>query len=145
MVMDVNGCKIVGLENNLTGDSLSYLAGPRWIPPLSGRWVPYVQVLFGGNKLTQELMFPEKKSYFEALARSLGSTPPDRSQYTQQFERNGFSAAAGFGLDFHFNRALAFRFLSLEYSRCWINDMNGFAPPNGLQFKTGLVLHVGSW
>src|SRR5579862_493704 len=51
---------MAGLEKNLTGDSLIYMAGLRWKPPLSGRLVPYVQVLFGGNKVTQELMFPQR-------------------------------------------------------------------------------------
>lgn len=35
-VVDVSGCKLLGLEQNLSGDSLSYLAGPRWTPMLSG-------------------------------------------------------------------------------------------------------------
>jgi hypothetical protein len=144
IVLDVNGCKMTGLAKNLTGDSLTYMAGPRWTPPVSGPLVPYVQVLFGGNKLTQELMFPAAEAYLDGLAKSTGSAPPDHQQYTQQFEVDGFALAAGMGLDLHFNRALAFRF-GLEYMRSWINDLNGFAAPNGPQVKAGVVLHMGTW
>ena len=65
MVVDVNGCKMTGLQKNLSGDSLSYMAGPRWTPPVTGQLVPYFQVLFGGNKLTQELVFPQQESYLD--------------------------------------------------------------------------------
>jgi hypothetical protein len=61
LVVDVGGCKFIGMETNLSGDSLSYLLGPRWTPAPGGRWSPYVQILVGGNKITHEQMLPEKK------------------------------------------------------------------------------------
>ena len=61
LVVDVGGCKFIGMETNLSGDSLSYLLGPRWTPAPAGRWSPYVQILVGGNKITHEQMLPEKK------------------------------------------------------------------------------------
>ena len=91
MVVDVNGCKMTGLEKNLSGDSLSYMVGPRWTPPVTGQLVPYFQVLFGGNKLTQELVFPQQESYLVAVSKINSSEPPDRSQYAQQFESDGFA------------------------------------------------------
>jgi len=145
MVLDVNGCKMTGLVKNLSGDSLSYMAGPRWTPPVTGQLVPYFQVLFGGNKLTQELVSPQQEAYLTGLAKSTGAEPPERSQYTQEFEHDGFAFAAGMGLDFNFNRALAFRLLAVDYTRSWANDLNGFTSPQGFQFKTGLVLHMGTW
>ncbi len=145
MVLDVNGCKMTGLEKNLSGDSLSYMAGPRWTPPVTGQLVPYFQFLLGGNKLTQELMFPQQESYLTELAKISGSDLPEHSQYTKEFEHDGFAMAAGMGLDFNFNRALAFRLLGVDYTRSWANDLNGFAAPRGFQFKTGLVLHMGNW
>lgn len=145
MVLDVNGCKMTGLAKNFSGDSLSYMAGPRWTPPLTGPLVPYVQVLFGGNKLTQERMFPQQEAYLTGLSRITGSAPPDHNQYTQQFESDAFAIAAGIGLDYNFNRALAFRLVGVDYTRSWASDLNGFTAPQGLQFKTGLVLHMGNW
>ena len=145
MVVDVNGCKMTGLAKNLSGDSLNYMAGPRWTPPVTGQLVPYFQILFGGNKLTQELVFPQQEAYFVGLAKSSGADTPPRSLYTQEFEHDGFAFAAGMGLDFNFNRALAFRLLAVDYTRSWANDLNGFTSPQGFQFKTGLVLHMGTW
>jgi len=144
MVLDVNGCKMTGLETNLTGDSFSYMAGPRWTPAGSSRFVPYFQVLIGGNKLTQERMFPEKEAALSLLAESTGAPPPAHEMYTQQYERDGFAVAAGTGLDLHFNRALGFRLIAVEYTHSWINDLNGFAP-RGFQVKTGMVLRMGTW
>lgn len=57
------------------------MAGPRWTPPVGGPLVTYVQVLFGGNKLTQELVFPQQESYLVGLSKIDGSEPPARSQY----------------------------------------------------------------
>ena len=76
IVLDVNGCKMTGLEPNLTGDSFSYMAGPRWTPAGSSRFVPYFQVLLGGNKLSQVRLFPEKQAALSLLAESAGAPPP---------------------------------------------------------------------
>jgi len=144
-VLDVSGCNINGLAKNLSGDSLTYMAGPRWTPTTSGRLAPHAQVLLGGNKVTQELMFPAKKTSLELLARNTGAPPPSHDQYTLQFEANGLAIAAGMGLDLQINSALAFRILDLEYTHSWLRKLNGFAAPNGLQAKMALVLRMGNW
>jgi len=107
--------------------------------------VPYFQILAGGNKLTQELTFVQQEAYLVGLAKSTGSAPPDPSQYTQQFERNGFAVAVGSGVDIHFNRALGLRLIGLEYMRSWAGGLPGFASPQGFQVKTGVVLRMGNW
>jgi len=145
IVADVNGCKMNALQKNLTGDLLTYMAGARWTPRISSRLVPYFQILAGGNKVTQELIFPDQEAYLNGLAKSTGSPPPDYNQYTRQFEHDGFAMAAGIGLDIHFNRALGFRLIGLEYVRSWTYDLPGFASPNGFQLKTGIVLRMGTW
>jgi hypothetical protein len=145
IVLDVSGCNINGLKKNLSGDALTYMAGSRWTPPLPGRVVPYAQMLFGGNKVTQELMFPAERASLQQLAQNAGSPPPNHDQYTQQFEVDGLAMAAGIGLDFKFNRALAFRIFDLEYTHSWMKELNGFAAPNGPQVRMGLVLHMGNW
>lgn len=50
-VVDVSGCKLLGFEDNLSGDSLTYLAGTRWTPHLAGRWTPHVELLGGARSL----------------------------------------------------------------------------------------------
>jgi hypothetical protein len=145
LALDVSGCKITGLEKNLSGDYLVYMAGPRLTPPASGRVVPYAQVLFGGDKVTQELLLPAKKASLEQLAKSTGSLSPSHDQYMVPLKVNGLAIAAGIGLDLQFNRALALRLFDLEYTHSWIRELNGFGAPNGLQVKMGLVLHMGNW
>jgi hypothetical protein len=144
-VLDVSGCNQNGLEKNLSGDSLSYMAGPRWTQPTSGRLVPFGQMLFGGNKVTQELMLPAEKTRLQQIASNSGAAPPDHDQYTRSFEANGPAMAAGIGLDYRFNRALAFRILDLAYTHSWMRELNGFGAPNGFQLKMGLALHMGNW
>jgi len=145
MVLDVNGCKMTGLEMNRSGDSLTYMIGPRWTPPLAGRLIPYAQVLFGGNKLTQEAAPPQEAISIESLVKSAGSAPADRSQYLQQFEHDGFAMAAGTGLDLNFNSALALRLIGVEYLRSWTEGVQDFASPSGFQVKAGIVLRMGTW
>jgi hypothetical protein len=137
-VVDVNGCKMAGLSANLTGDYLSYMAGPRWTLPSTGRLVPYWQFLAGGSKVTQELLIPE-------LSASNGDVPPDHGTYTRQFEHDGFAIAGGMGLDLHYNRAMALRLIEVDYTRSWVNGLDGFGAPHGFQLKMGFVLHLGTW
>ncbi len=145
VIADVNGCKMNALEKNLTGDSLTYMIGMRWTPTTSRHLVPYFQTLAGGNKITQELIFPQQEAYLDGLAKSTDSPPPDHNQYTRQFEHNGFALAVGTGLDFHFNRALGFRLIGLEYLHSWTEGLPGFALSNGFQVKAGVILRMGTW
>lgn len=144
-VVDVSGCKLLGLENNLSGDSLSYLAGARWTPHASGRWTPHAEVLIGGTKLTQELINPQLKEALESSAPK--STPAYvlYAQYARDWETNGFTVQASSGLDVKLNNALSYRIAYLEYSHSWTKELNGNNYQNGLQFTTGLVLHMGTW
>ena len=144
-VVDVSGCKLLGLENNLSGDSLTYLAGARWTAHSTGRWTPHVEVLIGGTKLTQEHIDPELEAAAEASASK--STPAYEVYplYAKHWETNGFTVQASSGVDVKLNNALSYRVAKLEYSRSWTKDLNGINYQNGLQFTTGLVLHMGTW
>ncbi len=141
----VGGCKILDLPTNLTGDSLTYMIGPRWTPITSGRWNTHAQLLVGGNKLSQERLYPEERAAViaEIYPKKLGNA--QHSLYTQDWDTNGFAVAMGGGVDYKINNALAFRVASLDYSHSWNNDLNGVNYSNGLQFTTGLVLRMGTW
>ena len=54
MVVDVNGCKLLELRTDLSGDSLSYMVGPRWTPRMSSRWTPRAKLLVGGQAYPRE-------------------------------------------------------------------------------------------
>jgi hypothetical protein len=136
IVGDVNGCNMNGLPANLSGDFLEFMAGARWTPMVSGRWHPYVQALGGGVSNTQELMNPAQEAILDTKAKKTNSS---------QFHTAGPALAAGGGLDFQINRALAFQVLNAEYTRAWVKDLPGFAAPDDIQIKTGLVLRMGTW
>jgi hypothetical protein len=145
IVVDVNGCKLLDLPTNLSGDSLSYMIGPRWTPSTAGRWNAHAQFLVGGTKLTQERLFPEEKATVIAAAPPADQGYPLHHLYTKDWDTNGFAIAAGTGVDYKINNALAFRVASLEYSHSWTQDLNGMNYQNGLQVTTGLVLRMGTW
>ena len=145
IVGEVGGCKILDLPTNFTGDSLSYMIGPRWTATTSGRWNTHAQLLVGGTKLTQERLYPEERAAVaaEIYPKKLGNA--QHALYTQDWDTNGFAIAMGTGIDYKINNALAFRVASLDYSHSWNNDLNGVNYSNGLQLTTGLVLRMGTW
>jgi hypothetical protein len=145
LLLNVDGCKLQNLPNYVTGDSLTYMIGPRWTPSAFGRWSPHAQVLIGGNKLTQEQIFPEERAAVmaEIAPRKLGNA--DHASYTKDWETSGFAIAMGTGVDYKLNNALALRIANLEYQHSWNNQLNGMNYGNGLKFTTGLVLRMGTW
>jgi hypothetical protein len=145
IVVDVNGCKMLDLPTNLSGDSLSYMVGPRWTPSTSGRWNTHAQFLVGGTKLTQESLYPEEKAIVIAAVPPADQGYPLHHLYTKDWDTSGFALAAGTGVDYKINNALAFRVASLEYSHSWTQDLNGVNYQNSLQVTTGLVLRMGTW
>jgi hypothetical protein len=145
LVLDVGGCKFLGMETNLSGDSLSYLLGPRWTPSPAGRWSPYVQVLVGGNKITHEQMLPDKKRALDLLAAQTGGLPPAHEDYTISDESNGFAVQAGTGIDLKLSAALVFRLASVEYSRSYVTPNRGLNYGGSVQVTTGMVLRMGTW
>jgi len=145
IVLDVNGCKLLGLERNLSGDSLSYMIGPRWTPRLSSRWAPHAQVLVGGTKLTQERVYPELELQLLAAATPTDDLNALHAKYSQHYETSGFAVALGIGVDYKLNSALAIRLGSLDYSRSWTSSLNEDSYRHALQFTSGLVIRMGTW
>ncbi len=147
MVLDVNGCKFLGLPTNVSGDALVYQIGPRWTPLPTGKWSPYVHVLFGGVKITEEQFYPDKKAAVEAANKNidpnLAYTLHD--QYTSQQESSGLAMTAGAGVDYKLSEAIAFRVLRLEYLRSTVGTVNGVPFNSGFQLATGMVLRLGTW
>ena len=143
VVASVNGCKMTGLRENVSGDALVYQVGPRWTPSPTGRWSPFAHLLVGGVKTTEETLDPLKKRLVMEANRDLD---PElnytlHGQYTTQRENNALALTAGMGVDYRLNPALAIRVANLEYLR-------GSAGPissRGFQMTTGMVLRWGTW
>ena len=113
------------LPSNRDGDGMTFLAGPRWTPTLRARLHPHFQLLAGGAKITQDIYRPRNR--------------------IQEIDSAGWALSAGAGLDLRINRALTLRLASIDYLHTWMPGLPAFPAPNGLQFKTGLVLHPGTW
>jgi hypothetical protein len=148
LVVNIGGCKMTGLEANVSGDSLRYLAGPRWTPFASSRWSPFAELLAGGRKVTQEVFFPEKKAALALMLLQKGQKleDPDHDLYTSSSEQAGFTFKAGVGVDMKLNRALALRIASIDYSMSWAAaPLSGSRRSQGLQLTSGLVLRMGTW
>jgi len=145
LLLNVAGCKLQDLPNNVTGDSLTYMVGPRWTPSTSGRWSPHAQLLIGGNKLTQERLYPDLRAPVIAEIGSDKIPNADHWRYTKDWDTDGFAIAMGTGVDYKLNNALAWRVASLDYQHSWNNQLNGTNYQDGLRFTMGIVLRMGTW
>jgi hypothetical protein len=145
LVAEAGGCKMVGLPEHVSGDSLTYMLGPRWKPAGTRRLSPHLQLLVGGQKVTQELFSPEQWSKWENTVTTTPNPARYRNRYVQRDEANAFALSAGGGLDLKLNDALALRLANLEFRHAWMRPVNGIDFGTGVQFSTGLVLRMGTW
>lgn len=144
-VVDIGGCKLLGLEKNFSGDSLSYLAGVRRVYRASSRWSAHGELLIGGTKLTQERVYPALQQALTEATEQEGAPPPPHSAYSTHWETNGFTVRVKSGVDVKLSSALSLRMASVGYSHSWSNELNGVNYDQGLQFSSGLVLRMGTW
>jgi hypothetical protein len=102
-------------------------------------------MLVGGQKLTQEKIFPAKKAALDLIAQQKGLPPPAHEDYTQQAERSGFSLATGAGLDVKLSAAVALRVASLDYTYSAVSSLGGINYRREIHFTSGLVVRFGTW
>ncbi len=149
IVTDVNGCKMTNLPVNTSGDSLTYVVGPKWSSQISPRWVTHAKFQMGGNKLFQEIIDPAKKKIAQDRSKALMKAgidpwPPPYNEFAKSWDNNAFALVTGAGVDLKFNSALSLR-TSLDYARTWNHDINNINYRNGLQLTSGLILNMGTW
>jgi hypothetical protein len=144
LVGEVGGCKTLGLGTDLSGDSLTYLAGPRWSANNGRRWTPHSHLLIGGHKVTEERLFPEKRQQLLAI-----SAQPDfrvlRPQFTETSQANGLAMALGAGMDVGLTRVVALRLADFQYQHTWLGGAKWAAYRHGVRFSTGIVFRVAAW
>jgi hypothetical protein len=146
LIADVGGCKMIGLEKNVSGDSLTYMVGPRWISRVRGPWNAYLQFLAGGTKVTQERMHPQVKQ----MLLKKNPTPDNRSslqrsEYVDLIEANGFGLKTGGGLSYKLNSALTFTVAEISYNNAWLSPLWGRDYSRSLQWSSKLILKMGTW
>jgi hypothetical protein len=144
LVVDVGGCKMIGLEENFSGDSLTYMVGPRYRTRDFGRWSANLEFLIGGNKLTEEQMFPQIKAAVEA-AQGPQLLPTAHSLYTEEAATNRVAVSSGGGVNYKLNGALMIRVAELSYQHFWTGSLNGRSYPSSVKVSSGLVLRIGTW
>jgi hypothetical protein len=148
VVSEVNGCMVVNTPKNESSDSVTFSAGPRWTPRATHRLSPFVQVLFGGRRMTYEVVNRQLEEFLlNGWNDGNGSLPhyPKRSAYEAQYQALGFDLTMGGGFDAAFGRAFAWRVLDLNYSHSWLPPVHSINASNTVQVRTGVVLRIGSW
>ena len=146
VVAEVNGCLVINMPKNQSGDSTMFAAGPRWTPRATRRISPFAELMFGGRRITHEIDDPSKRETLlnEWNANQLAHFPK-RSDYEVEYQALGFAITGGGGFDAVFGRAFAWRVLDVEYSKSWLPAVNSINASQGLQIRSGLVLRIGTW
>jgi hypothetical protein len=135
-------------HSNYSADSLFYGGGFRWTPMAAKRFSPFAQFLFGGRKVTMEVMDGELRGQLmKAWNDGNGTLPhyPKRSDYSIENSHNGPSIAIGGGFDLVITRPFAWRVLNIEYTHSWMNDVGQIHPQEGLKISTQAVVRIGTW
>ena len=146
IVSEVNGCLVINMPKNQSGDSTMFDVGPRWTPRAARRFSPFAEVMFGGRRITHDIQTPGLR---EELLKEwgLGEYPhfPKRSDYMVQYQEFGFAMTMGGGFDAVFGRAFAWRVLDVQYSRSWLAAVDPVNANQGVQVRSGIVLRFGTW
>lgn len=143
-VAEVGGCKMLDQKEYFSGDIITYMAGPRFTFP-HGRWVPYVQVLGGGKRVTINEIDPVRRREYQAAnpGRELGYE--FHRFWTNFNQSNGLAISVGGGVDYRLSRFLNWRLVSLDvnYARMPQPDIARY--PTSIRLTTSVTLRVGNW
>jgi len=149
VITEVSGCLIMNMPySNYSADSLFYGGGFRWTPMAAKRFSPFAQFMFGGRKVTMEIMNSDLRAQlmkeWDDGEGPLGHYPK-RSDYSVENSQNGPSIAVGGGFDLVITRPFAWRVLNIEYTHSWMNDVGQIHPQEGLKISTQAVVRIGTW
>jgi hypothetical protein len=149
VVTEVSGCLIMHMPaSNQSGDMLYYGGGLRWTPRAARKFSPYMQVTFGGKKVTHETDdLALRNELIDAWNDGKGTIPhyPKRSDWSVEVTNNGPALGFGGGLDVVLARPFAWRVVNFEYSHAWMGDVATIQPQNAVRFSTAAVLRIGTW
>jgi len=149
VITEVSGCLIMNMpHSNYSADSLFYGGGFRWTPMAANRFSPFAQFMFGGRKVTMEIMdVAQREKLLKEWNDGNGALPhyPKRSDYSVESTQNGPSIAVGGGFDVVVARPFAWRVLNIEYTHSWMNDVAQIHPQEGLKISMQAVVRIGSW
>jgi opacity protein-like surface antigen len=115
VIGEFGACKVTGMPSGSSAHQMNYLFGPRIYFSTRGRFSPFVQTLFGGERLT---------------ASATGAP----SQST-----NAFAWTAGGGADIRLTRNVSLRAIQVEY----LYTHFGGASQNSMRLQSGIVWRFG--
>jgi outer membrane immunogenic protein len=115
IVGEFGACKVTGLPSGASAHEMDYLFGPRVYFHAHGRVYPFVQALFGGERLS-------------AGVTGIGSG-----------STNAFATALGGGADVTLTRHLSLRALQVDY----LYTHFGGASQNNFRLQSGIVWRIG--
>jgi hypothetical protein len=144
-VIDISGCQMSFSDPNFSGQSLTYLFGPRFTYRKGDRWSFYLNILLGGQKLNQQQIFPERIPTGDLTEWNKLTTWEQYAQISEVSEANGFAASVGGGVDLIVNRAFAIRLGNIDHLWSTIGDFNDVSYAHGFRVSSGAVLRLGNW
>jgi hypothetical protein len=148
LVGELSGCLIMGMPAvNQSGDMLFWGGGVRWTPLAAHHVSPYLQTMFGGRRVTHEILNAElKKQLLDEWNDGNGTLPhyPKRSDYSVEEAKIGPALSFGSGFDWVVTRAFAWRMVNAEYFHTWMDNVDFIQPQNSLRITTGAVLRIGT-
>jgi opacity protein-like surface antigen len=115
VVGDFGACKVTGLPSGASSHEMNYLFGPKAYFSNHGRLNPYVQALFGGERLS-------------AGVTGLGTA-----------SSNAFAMTFGGGADITLSRHVSLRAIQVEY----LYTHFGGASQNNMRLQSGIVWRIG--
>jgi hypothetical protein len=149
VITEVSGCEFMNMpHSNYSADSLFYGGGVRWTPTAASRFSPFAQFMFGGRKVTMEIMdVAQREKLLDEWNDGSGTLPhyPKRSDYSIEYAENGPSIAVGGGVDVVVTRPFAWRVLNIEYTHSWMNNVGPIHPQEGLKISMQAVVRIGTW
>jgi hypothetical protein len=93
LVFRIDGCQLLGFRADHFGDTLNYMAGPRWRIGSAGRWQSSLQLLGGGAKVTHTYINEPLKAEIIRAAEQKHQEPPQDDAWTTEWDTNGFTLA----------------------------------------------------
>lgn len=145
LVFRIDGCQIMGFRANHFGDTLNYMAGPRWSLSETARWKSYVELLGGGTKVTHTYVDEPLKAALLHAAQQKGQDAPEDDAWTSEWDTNGFTLVASGLVAWQARPGILLRIVDLSYQYSFISDVQGMNYNHGLRYSFGVTLRMGAW
>ncbi len=149
LVGEVSGCLVMNMPApNESGDMLFFGGGLRWTPLAAHHVSPFLQLMFGGRRVTHDILDAALRTkLLDEWADGSGTLPhyPMRSDWSTELSRYGPALSVGSGFDLVLTRAFAWRLVSVEYSHAWMGNADMIQAQDSVRVTTGAVLRIGTW